>query len=223
MPYAALHPDCDALTDPSADDLARLAANPTRPGLIVFSLRDENLAGLAVLAGPLRVLKISGAPRLRSLDGVERLTELRELVVATPTGSAGSGRSIDVASFEPLERLERLERLVLHDVRPADLDLAPVMRMTWLREVEISGVPEFTIEDYARLAMALPTTQGRCLQPYVTIAGIGMCRRCRGQSVLLNGTAPRARRWVCPTCHPALLSRHVARWEALTGRPYRAG
>jgi hypothetical protein len=223
MPYAALHPDCDALTDPGADDLARLAAHPGQPGLIVFSLRDENLAGLAVLASHLRVLKIAGAPRLRSLDGVERLTELRELVLATPTGSAGSGRSIDVGSFAPLERLARLERLVLHDVRPADLDLTPVTRMSWLRELEITGVAEFTIEHYARLAMALPATQGRCLQPYVTIAGIGACRRCRGQSVLLNGTAPRARRWVCPTCNPALLSRHVARWEALTGRPHRPG
>lgn len=223
MPYAALHPNCDSLTDPSAEDLARHASRATLPGLIIFALRGENLADLAVLSGRVEIVKIQGAPRLRSLDGIERLPALRELVLATPTGSAGSGRFIGVESFAPLARLTRLERLILHDVRPADLDLTPIMGMSRLRELEIAGVPELTMEHYAALALALPDTQGRCLRPYVSIAGVGACRRCRGQSVLLNGTLPRARQWVCPACNPALLSRHVARWEHLTGRPYAAG
>jgi ribosomal protein S27AE len=105
-------------------------------------------------------------------------------------------------------------------VRPRDLDLSPLARMRHLREIEVSGVPDFTVEHYARLAMALPETAGRCLQPYVEIPGVGACGKCGGRSVLLNGTPPRARKWVCPKCNPKLLAAHVERWEALTGKPY---
>jgi hypothetical protein len=43
MPYAALHPDCDSLTDPDAADLARIAAESAKPGLIVFGWRFPDL------------------------------------------------------------------------------------------------------------------------------------------------------------------------------------
>jgi hypothetical protein len=221
MPYAALHPDCDSLTAPGADDLARVGADPKLPGLIIFSYKFESLRELAPLSGHLEILKISGAPRLTSLEGVQDLPKLQEVVLATPTGSAGSGRLIAVSSFAPLERLPRIKRLVLQGIRPHDLDLSPISRMAQLQEVDIGGVPEFTIEHYARLAQALPHATGRCLTPYVTIKGVGRCRKCNAQSVLLNGAAPRARKWVCPTCNPKLLAAHVSKWEQLTGRPYR--
>jgi hypothetical protein len=222
MPYAAFHPDCDVLTAPDAEVLARVGADPKVPGLMIFGYTFESLRELAPLSGHLQILKISGAPRLASLEGVQNLAKLQEVVLSTPTGSAGSGRCIAVRSFAPLERLPQLARLVLQGVRPEDLDLSPIMRMLQLQEVDIGGVPEFTIEHYARLAQALPHAKGRCLAPYVTIRGVGRCRKCHAQSVLLNGAAPRARKWVCPTCNARLLSAHVARWEQLTGRPYRA-
>ncbi len=213
MPYAALNPDCDVLTAPDAEDLARVAADASLPGLIIFSYRFESLRELKKLSGHLRILKISGAPRLTSLEGIESLEKLQELVLATPTGSADSGPPIAVKSFAPLERLPGLARLILQRVRPDDLDLSPIMRMVQLQDVDIGGVPEFTIEHYARLARALPNAKGRCLSPYVVIQGIGRCSKCQGQSVLLNGAAPRARKWVCPKCNAKLLAAHVARWE----------
>ena len=121
---------------------------------------------------------------------------------------------IDVASYAPLAALTALERLVLTAVRPRDLDLSAIARMTHLRELDISGVPEFTVEDYAKLAAALPRTEGRCLQPYIQIKGVGFCRKCKGPQVLLNGAPPRARKWICPVCQEKALAAHVQRWEA---------
>jgi hypothetical protein len=220
MPYAAFSADCDVVTAPTAADIARVAAEGQQPGLIIFTWKFESLRELAPLTR-LEVLKISGAPHLKSLDGIEALPQLEELVLGTPTGSSGSGRRIEISSFAPLERLTNLKRLILFDVRPADLDLGPIMRMTHLEDFDIGGVPEFVVEHYAALARALPNTQGRSLTPYVIIPGVGRCKKCGGQEMLLNGTPPRARRWVCPSCNPKLLAAHVGKWEELTGKPYR--
>jgi hypothetical protein len=219
MPYAALDPDCQALTRPRAGDLERAAAHMALPGLIVFDYEFESLEAILPFNG-LQILKIRAAPRLRGLDGIERLSSLRELVISAPPSERAA--PVTVESFAVLERATTLRRLILHGVRPADLDLAPVARMRWLEELDITGVPEFGIEHYAKLAAALPDTGGRSLQPYVTIPGIGRCRKCNGRSVLLNGAPPRARKWVCPTCNAKILGAHVARWEALTGRPFSA-
>lgn len=220
MPYAAFHPDCQVLTNPSAEDLQRTAAQMQQPGLIVFGYQFDSLEALEPFEG-LRVLKIQGASRLQRLDGIERMRSLGEFVLATPTGSDGAGEVITVESLAPLERATALRRLILLGVRPGDLDLAPLMRMTWLEELDIGGVPEFGIEHYAKLAVALPSTSGRCLQPYVVIPGVGRCRKCGEQSVLLNGTPPRARKWACPKCNAKAIASHVSRWEALAGRPFK--
>src|SRR5262245_49337677 len=134
MSYAAFHPDCDVLNGPTAQDIARLAAGTRLPGLIIFGYKFDSLRDLEPFSAHLQVLKISGAPHLRSFEGIQDLPGLREFVLATPTGSAGSGRSIAVKSLAPLEKLPHLLRLVLHDVRPEDLDLAPIMRMARLQE-----------------------------------------------------------------------------------------
>jgi len=223
MPYAAFHAGCEVLTNPDVSDLAAFAATSDARGLVVFSWRFPDLRPLRAVAGRLHVLKISGAPQLATLDGVELVPELQELVLATPTGSAGSGRLIRVASFAPLEKLTALRRLILQGVRPDDLDLAPIRRMLQLREVDVDGGPEFSLEDYARLAAALPHATGRCLRPHVTIAGIGICRTCKRQMVLLVGAPPRARKFLCPTCNPKPLAAHVARWEQIAGRPLASG
>jgi hypothetical protein len=213
MPYAALRPDSYAVTNPTADELARIAQEVAPPALMILDYRLDTLAPLGDFRG-LESLKIQGGSKLRDLDPLAAVTTLRELVLATPPGSDGSGRVIDVASYQPLASLTALERLVLLSVRPRDLDLAPIARMTHLRDVDISGVPEFTLEHYAKLAAALPQTEGRCLQPYIQIKGVGFCRKCRGQQVLLNGVPPRARKWICPVCQEKQLTAHVARWAA---------
>jgi hypothetical protein len=219
MPYAALNPECEVLNNPDLGDLERVAATSGLPGLIIFGYPFETLEQLSVLSR-LQILKIQGAPKLRGLQGTEYLSGLREFVLSTPTGSDGSRKFIGIGSLAPLERLSNLERLILLHVRPKDLDLSPVMRMQHLVELDIGGVPEFTLEHYAKLALALPKTKGRCLQPFISIPGVGRCGKCQGPCVLLNGTAPRARKWVCPKCNAKLLGAHIARWEELTGQPY---
>jgi hypothetical protein len=213
MPYAALRPDGYTVKDPSAADLARIAREVSPPAFVVLDYRLDTLAPLGEFRN-LQSLKIQSGSKLRDLDPVAALTSLRELVLATPPGSDGSGRVIDVASYQPLVSLAALERLVLIAVRPRDLSLSPIERMTHLRDLDISGVPEFTLEHYARLAVALPQTAGRCLQPYIQIKGVGFCRKCKGPQVLLNGAPPRARKWICPACQEKQLAAHVERWEA---------
>ena len=220
MPYAGFDPDCDVLNSPEPRDLVQIAAESGKAGLIVFGWRFSDMRELAVLPARIRTLKMSGAPKLTSLDGIQALQELREFVLMTPTGSSGARRLIKVASFAPLERLAHLERLLIHEVRPDDLDLSPIARMTELRDVDVSGVPEFGIEEYARLAVALPSAKGRCLQPYFTIKGVGYCKKCKGQMVLLVGAPPRSRRFLCPQCNQKLLAAHVAKWEQVTGRRF---
>jgi hypothetical protein len=217
MPYAAFDDQCHVLHKPAQADLQRMATEATLPGLILFGYPFQSLEALAGFAR-LEVLKIQGAPKLGTLKGVECLKSVREFVLSTTPGSDGSGECIEVESFAPLERVMGLTRLVLLGVRPHDLDLSPIMRMHRLEELEVSGVPEFTMEHYARLAVALPGTAGRCLQPFVEIPGVGICRKCQKRQVLLNGAPPKARKWVCPQCNAKLLAAHVMRWETLTGK-----
>jgi hypothetical protein len=222
MPYAAFTGDCHVLQKPTLETLQGAAADPGIRGLMIFGYAFPSLEALSGFSA-LEVLKIQGAPQLTSLEGTETLSALREFVLTTPTGSDGSGRHIAIESFAPLERLGSLRRLILLHVRPRDLDLSAIMRMSQLEDVDIGGVPELTVEDFARLAMALPGASGRCLAPYCVIAGIGRCGKCGGQQALLVGAPPRARKWVCPACNPKLLAAHVGRWEAVTGTPYVDG
>lgn len=213
MPYAAFDPDCHVLTAPSREDIERTCADTSRRGLVVFDFPFASLEPFAACQR-LEILKIQGARALTSLDGADALTSLREFVLTTPTGSDGSGLSIDVASLAPLERLDRLERLILLNVRPLDRTATAIARMTQLRDLDIGGVCGLALDDFARLRVALPSTRGRCLGPYTVIPGVGRCRRCQGQEVLLTATLPRARKWVCPACNPKLLEAHQARWDA---------
>jgi hypothetical protein len=219
MPYAAFTGDCHVLEKPTPAILRETATDASVRALMIVGYPSASLDEVSDFS-QLEVLKIQGAPKLTSLEGTQALVALRELVLATPTGSDGSGRHIAIDSFAPLERLGNLRRLILLHVRPRDLDLSPIMRMSQLEDVDIGGVPELTVEDFARLAMALPGASGRCLAPYCVIPGIGRCGKCAAQQVLLAGAPPRARKWVCPTCNPKLLATHVARWEAVTGTPW---
>jgi len=103
-------------------------------------------------------------------------------------------------------------------VRPADLDLSSIATMRQLRELEIGGVKEFTLEQFARLAAALPNARGRTLQPYTHIPGWTPCQRCHGEVVMLNGAPPRSRKFLCRTCHASRLAAHLAKWNAAVAR-----
>jgi hypothetical protein len=212
MPYAAVAGDLPTLNNPSAAELTAVARDFSRRGLLIFNYRLDTLAPLQAFAD-LQVLKIQGGAKLQDLEPLAALTTLRELLLSTPTGSDGSGRTIDVRSYTPLVRLTQLERLGLHGVRPRDLDLSAIAQMRHLRELEIGGVKEFGLEHFARLAAALPDTEGRTLRPFTHIPGCAPSRKCRGEVVILNGAAARSRKFVCRHCQGNLVAAHVARWE----------
>ena len=212
MPYAGFLDDAVVLTKPGVDDVRRLAENKPR-AVTIFECPFDSLQPLAVLAG-VETLKIQSPGALRTLDGAAALTTVKNLVISTPPTWDGTVRRIEVDSFAPLATLKSLERLILQGVRPKDLDLSAIARMTYLKEVDVGGVPEFTIEHYARLAAALPNAEGRCLKPYIVIAGVGFCKKCHAQQVLLNGSPPKARKWLCPKCHEAKIADHVRTSES---------
>jgi len=212
MPYAAFDPGAIVLTRPSLADLAALAEKKPS-SVIIFEYSFESLAPLAVLAG-VEVLKLQDSGSLRRLDGVEALAGIKILVISTPPTWDGTSRKTEIDSFKPLRSLTSLERLILQSVRPKDLDLSTIARMTHLKDVDIGGVPEFTIEHYAKLAAALPNAEGRCLQPYFEIKNLAFCKKCKAGMVMLNGTPPRARKWLCPKCNQKKLAEHVRAWES---------
>jgi hypothetical protein len=182
--YAHFHADCEVVSKPALDDLVEVVTRSARRGLLIIDYEWDSLEPLARVPS-LEILKIQTPGRLKSLSGIGGLTALRVLLIAPPPSWDGSGRRIEVESFRPLQALRRLEQLQLLSVRPADLDLTPIASMRHLKDVHIAGVPEFTLEDYAKLAAALPNATGRSLQPYVAVNGVGFCRRCRGRTVLL--------------------------------------
>ena len=213
MPYAGFLDDAIVLTKPGVEDLGSLAARKPR-AVTIFEYPFDSLKPLAVLAG-VEILKIQDSGALRTLDGAKALVGVKNFVLSTPPTWDGTPRKIEVDSFRPLLALTSLERLLLLGVRPTDLDLSPIERMTHLKEVDIGGVPEFTVAHYARLAVALPHAEGRCLKPYFLIENLSFCKKCKAQRVLLNGTAKGARKWLCPKCNEKKLAQHVAAWEKL--------
>jgi hypothetical protein len=212
VPYAAIAGNLHTLNNPSVGELATVAREFSLPGLMIFDYRLDTLAPLQIFTD-LQVLKMQGGAKLHDLEPLATMISLRELVLSTPTGSDGSGRTINVASYAPLARLTRLERLGLHGVRPRDLDLSSIAEMRHLRALEIGGVKEFGLEHFARLSAALPETEGRTLRPFAHIPGWTPCQKCRGEVVILNGAAPRSRKFVCQRCHAKLVAAHVAKWE----------
>jgi hypothetical protein len=211
--YAAILDDCQAITRPALADLAALASGPGGRRLVVFEYPWDSFEPLACLPA-LEILKVQSTGALQRLAGLEALSGLRVLVVSPPPSWEGSDRRLEVESYAPLQSLAKLEQLTLLRVRPRDLDLAPIRAMRHLEELHLAGVPDFTIEHYARLAAALPETQGRSLQPWTEIEGVGRCGRCNGKTVLLTAPRPRARQWLCPKCNAKKLAEYLAEWEA---------
>jgi hypothetical protein len=86
--------------------------------------------------------------------------------------------------------------------------------MKALAEVEISHVPTFALEDFARLAGALPHASGNCLRPHFRMNFPSPCKRCRTTQEWLTGVIGRQRS-LCPVCERDKLAAHVAEFERI--------
>src|SRR5262245_13000592 len=153
------------LNGAAGDDLGFLAGLADLRILGLDSLKTASLRGLAGLQR-LECLVIEHAPQITSLEPIGHLAALRHLSISTPASWDASRRCIEVDTLGPLGQLARLEHLTLRGVRPAADGLRPLEHLEALRTIDISHVPDFGLEDYARLAGALPQAAGSCLQPH---------------------------------------------------------
>lgn len=215
-------------------DLYAVAARPDVTRVKIFGLK-HNLAPLATLASlrqldltdphvldglerleQLESLTLYAFPRITSIVPVGKVHNLKKLHVSTPPGYDASRRCYEVESFEPLAALARLEALTLRGVVPKTGGLDPIARLTNLRRLDITHVYVFGIEEYARLAAALPLAAGHCLQAVFEATWAGACPRCGTARVVLTAAPPRSARTACPVCDQARIERHVAVWNAVS-------
>jgi len=218
-----------------ATDLSALAVLPHLTHLEISGAR-VNLGGLANLQN-LRSLSLDDP---RTLDGLESLTQLKDLTVycfshirslapvgklaqleklyvSTPPSYDASRKCHEVESLAPISDLKQLCSLVMRGTLPDDRTLKPLHTLTQLETLEITHVYCFGLEDYASLALALPKTTGHCLQPYFEANWAPPCRKCGRRRVVLTGPPPRCPRFLCPDCNSAKLAQHVDKWEAIAG------
>ena len=84
-----------------------------------------------------------------------------------------------------------------------------------LRTIDISHVPDLGLEDFARLAGALPQAAGSCLQPHFRMNFPWPCKRCRTTQEWLTGAVGPQKRSLCPVCDKEKLAAHVAAFERI--------
>jgi hypothetical protein len=215
----------------SVADLYAVAARPDVTRVRIFALK-QSLAPLAplmslrhleltdpyVLDGldhleQLESLMLYTFPRITSLDVVGTLTNLKTLMLSTPPGYDASRKYYEVESFAPLAHLTSLESLTMRGIVPKSGGLQPIHRLTQLRRVDITHVHVFSLEDYARLAAALPSAEGHCLQPVYEAQWAGTCPRCGSARVVLTAPPPRSPNTACPICDRERIERHLTAWN----------
>jgi hypothetical protein len=215
----------------SIADLYAVAARPDVTRVRIFALQ-QNLGPLGTLTSlrhleltdphvldglegmqQIESLMLYAFPRITSLDVVGKLTKLKKLMLSTPPGYDASRKCYEVESFEPLAQLANLEALTMRGIVPKTGALEPIRRLTSLRRVDITHVYVFGLEDYARLAAALPHAEGHCLQPVFEATWTGTCPCCGAARVALTAPPPRTPKIACPICDRERIERHLAAWN----------
>jgi hypothetical protein len=146
--------------------------------LVIHDLRTPSLRSFSGLTS-LERLTICGVSKLKTLEGIQPLQNLRELLLVIVTGlqaldplsalaylevlsiDGGLYKNLRLASFKPLSGLTGLRRLRLASVAVADKSLRPLHDLSGLREVFISR--PFPRKDLVALALALPRARGEVL------------------------------------------------------------
>jgi hypothetical protein len=202
------------LNGATGEDLGFLGGLAELRILGLSSVTAASLRGLEPLRR-LECLVIEHAPKITSLRPIDALSALRHLSISTPASWDASKKCIDVESLQPLADLSRLQRLTLRGVRPAAGGLRPLAGLKALVEVEISHVPTFGLEDFARLAAALPQASGNCLRPHFQMNFPWPCKRCETTQEWLTGAVGRQKRYLCPVCDKEKLAAHIAEFERI--------
>jgi hypothetical protein len=150
----------------TATDLSPLARLPRMTRLrINGATRMSDLEWAAPLRG-LDVLALEHLPKVRSLEPLAALTQLRSLGVEGAMDS-----TVRVASLAPLSALTRLEYLFLTALRSDDRSLRPLHALRALKGLECAR--HFPDAEFVALRSALPELQCRwfdMLDAYPTLA-----------------------------------------------------
>ena len=197
------------LWDIRADHLGDLSRLPRLSDLVIRSApKLSDLSAIARLAG-LQSLRLWDVPRITGLEDLARLRELRELwIETTPSRDARGGQRL--ATLAPLSQLSQLERLSLIGIAPQDRSLKPLHGLRQLRHVHLPNV--FDLAEFAALAGMIPEARGNFAEPVWSGSGLGPCRKCGTEKVMLLGRGTRAK---CPACDAAAIAAHVAEFERL--------
>lgn len=189
------------------DEVELAGANSLEHLALDWATRLVDLSFLADLPA-LRTLIIDDMKRL-DLNTMPELPQVTGLAMG-----GGINSTMKVESFEPLSRLPNLQYLSMYSIRTVDGSLKPLSRLRDLREIKLPNY--FSIDEFARLAGALPNTKGTVLTPFFTptdgSANIPFwtCQRCHGPRYMMTGKPAVI---LCPECDNAKMDKRIARWE----------
>ena len=247
--------DLAALRDFAALETLRIYRLPRRnvpvlagcalPRLTVLSVRHADAGDLGFLSGfvTLDTLTVWQSPKVKRLDGVERLTRLTTLAVSdigaieslAPLAALTGLRSLALAggvwntqglpSLAPLRALAGLEQLNLVAAKAIDGDLGPLCDLPRLTQLLLSP-RNFEPAEIARVAAVHPffRRQLLALPDFDTWERAPGCKKCKGRRKILF--LRRKKLLWCPQCEGAKLAALVGDFERLVEekvRELRAG
>jgi hypothetical protein len=114
-------------------------------------------------APALRRLRADGLKRVHRIDEIVHQPALESLWIA-----GGIDRPVHIATLEPLSRLVKLEQLFLVSMRLDEPSLSPLAKLERLKRLRIQSNMA-PMEEYARLAGALPDVESDMLRGFMTL------------------------------------------------------
>ena len=155
-----------SLTNIQAADLDWVSKLPRiRDLLIEWNTKLESFDFLRNVA-PLTRLRADGTKRTHFLDGIAHQPSLKSLWIG-----GGIDSCLEVASLRPLSSLVNLEQLFLICIRVDEPSLTPLAQLTRLKCLRIqSNIAP--MEEYARLAGALPGIESDMLRGFLTLGWV---------------------------------------------------
>ena len=210
------------------------------PRLTTLSVRHADAGDLQFLSklATLETLTVWQCPKLKRLDGVERLTRLTSLYfndlgaietlapLAGLTGlkilalTGGIDKTQTLPPLAPLKALGGLEELHLTLAKVVDGDLSPLIDLKRLGKLELSP-RNFEPDELARLAAAHPFYLRAllALPDFDTWNGAPGCETCKGRRKVLF--LRRKKLLWCPRCEAAKLAAQVEGFERLVAENRR--
>lgn len=208
--------------------LATVKELPNLTHLMLYNYAFEDLSPLSVFA-KLEHLNISDTGHLRSLEGIQELTNLRTLCLSGVrnlnslqplTSSAGlEGLEISAAltgvsykpqaleTLMPIAELRNLKTFALKAVRSLDDDLSFLIHLRNLNRVDLPP-REFSVDTMAVAAARFAALRKRWSEP---LGYVGNCKKCSSPRAVLIGYRTRD---ICKECQPGKLESFFKSFQA---------